>query len=108
MQNEHIIHTYAAIVQRSNKGNKMANKALYKFVGVSTLDGVINVRYANSKGRTSVLLRNGHTDVTFVEMPLAEREEDCVDFLLKQDFVQDNFETLAAVTQEAERLGFVF
>ena len=86
----------------------MANTALYKFVGVSTLNGVINVRYANSKGRTSVLLRNGHSNVTFVEMELADREEDCVDYLLKQNFVQDDAATYAAVTQEAERLGFVF
>lgn len=86
----------------------MANTATYKFVGVSTLGGIINVRYANSKGRDKVLLRNGHTDVKFVELPLADREEDCVDFLLKQDFVQDDFEVLCAVVQEAQRLGFVF
>ena len=91
-----------------NKEYKMANTALYKFVGVSTLNGVINVRYANSKGRAAVLLRNGHSNVTFVEMELADREEDCVDYLLKQNFVQDDAATYAAVTQEAERLGFVF
>lgn len=86
----------------------MANTATYKFVGVSTLNGVINVRYANSKGRTAVLLRNEHTDVRFIELAQAEREEDCVCALLDADWVQDDFITLAAVTQEAERLGFVF
>lgn len=85
----------------------MANTNTFKFVGVSKHNGSFAVRYANDKGRAKVLERNGHTDVQFVEMEVAEREEDALDFLLKQDFVCEDLDCAEAVAAEGMRLGFV-
>lgn len=83
------------------------NTNTFTFVGVSKLDGVYAVRYANSKGRAGVLLRNGHEDVRFIALEQAERQEDCVDALLRADWICDNLDVAEAVAKEAMRLGFV-
>lgn len=48
----------------------MSNKT-FKYVGVSTLKGQRKVRYATDITRIKVLIRNGHSDVDFVELPKA-------------------------------------
>ena len=86
----------------------MANNTnTYTFVGISTLNGEVSVRYANSNSRTATLLRNGHTDVRFIALPVASREEDCIDALLNEDWVAEDFLYADAVAREALRLGFV-
>ena len=85
----------------------MINKETFRFVGVSKLNGQFAVRYANSKGRAGVLARNGHTDIVFIDMEQPERIEECVDALLGQDWVFENYEVAVAVQEEAERVGFV-
>jgi uncharacterized protein with ACT and thioredoxin-like domain len=83
------------------------NMNTFKFVGVSKLDGVFAVRYANDKGRAKVLERNGHTGVRFMELEMAERLEDCVDALLRSDWVCDDLDVAQAVAEEGQRLGFI-
>ena len=85
----------------------MANTNTFKFVGVSKHNGKFAVRYANDKGRAKVLERNGHTNVRFIELAQAEREEDALDALLKEDFVCENLDCAEAVAAEGMRLGFV-
>lgn len=85
----------------------MANANTFKFVGVSKLNGKFAVRYANDKGRAKVLERNGHTNVRFIELEVAEREEDALDALLKEDFVCEDLDCAEAVAAEGMRLGFV-
>ena len=48
----------------------MSNKT-FKYVGISTLNGVRKLRYANDIMRIKVLERNGHKDVELVELPSA-------------------------------------
>lgn len=86
---------------------KDTNTNTFTFVGVSKQNGVFAVRYANSKGRAKVLERNGHTDVRFMELEQAERQEDCVDALLRSDWVCDNLDVAEAVATEGQRLGFI-
>ena len=86
---------------------KDTNTNTFTFVGVSKHNGVFAVRYANSKGRKGVLERNGHTDVRFIELEQAERQEDCVDALLNSDWVCDDLDVAEAVAAEGMRLGFV-
>lgn len=79
----------------------------FKYVGISKLNGVYSVRYANNKGRKTVLARNGHTDIRFIELLQPEREEDAVDALMKEDWICDNLDVAQAVAIEGMRLGFV-
>jgi hypothetical protein len=48
----------------------MSNKT-FKYVGISTLNGVRKLRYANDNMRIKVLERNGHKDVELIELPKA-------------------------------------
>jgi len=85
----------------------MINKETFRFVGVSKFKGEFAVRYANDAGRARVLARNGHTDIVFIDMEQPERIEECVDALLGQEWIFDDYEMAAAVQTEAERVGFV-
>ena len=78
----------------------------FKFVGISKLNGTYTVRYANNKGRKTVLARHGHKDIRFIELSQPEREEDAVDALMKEDWICDNLDVAKAVVIEGMRLGF--
>lgn len=81
---------------------------VYRFVGVSKgPNGKFAVRYTNDKNRERVLVKNGHSEVMFLEMAQAERVEDCVDALMT--YVEENlaFELVDCVKAEAARVGFV-
>jgi hypothetical protein len=79
--------------------------AEFTVVGVSTLNGITKVRYANSLARAKVLTKNGHSDVVFFEMPFSGHKEDAVDCILSfLNTLQPNAQT--AVLQEAKALGF--
>jgi hypothetical protein len=43
----------------------------FTYVGVSTLKGKVKARFTNDATRIKVLMKNGHTDVNFVELPRA-------------------------------------
>jgi hypothetical protein len=80
----------------------------YQYVGVSRHpNGEMAVRYTNDRNRARVLERNGHTEILFLEMDMAERVEDCVSALM--DYVETNerMDLLDVVRDEAERVGFV-
>lgn len=76
------------------------SKSIYTWAGVSTLNGVQGLRFANSAGRKRVLERNGHTDVRLEQMPFAGSTEDGVDFLLGQEWAR-NLPCVRAAAQEA-------
>lgn len=80
---------------------------LYKVVGVSLHKGRWAVRYANSLGRSSVLVRNGHESVKLYKLADALAKEDCVDYLLNKKFDIANKKAFAAVEAEAVKLGFL-
>jgi hypothetical protein len=64
----------------------MSNK-LYTIAGMSTLNGVAKVRFANGKaeGRAKVLARNGHTDINLLPLPRPMTKDEAKDFV-KQTF----------------------
>ena len=76
----------------------------FTVAGVSFHNGRWAVRYANSKGRKAVLVKNGHEGVKLFELPYAGAKEDAVDFLLNKDL---GAEANEAVKAEARALGFV-
>jgi hypothetical protein len=80
----------------------------YRFVGVSTLNGVTAVRYANEKGRARVLERNGHSAVQLVDAGESLHQMDLVDLLLdKAEAGLFDTPAVEAIGAEARRLGFV-
>lgn len=80
---------------------------LFKVVGVSLHKGQWSVRYANSLGRSAVLVRNGHEAVKLYKLADALAKEDCVDFLLDKQFDIANKKAFEAVRAEAVKLGFI-
>ena len=48
----------------------MSNKT-FTFVGSSVLNGKFKIRYTNDNTRVKILLKGGHTDINFVELPRA-------------------------------------
>lgn len=86
----------------------MANE--FKFVGISRHpSGELAVRYANDKGRTRVLVKNGHTEVRFIELEQPEHKMDCVDALMtwaERNVDEIDGEVLDVIAAEAELMGF--
>jgi hypothetical protein len=79
----------------------------YTFVGVSRHpNGTLAVRYTNDRNRARVLAKNGHTEILFLQLDIAERVEDCMSALM--DYVENNerLDLLDVVREEAARVGF--
>ena len=47
----------------------MATDKRFKVVGVSTLQGITKIRFANDVMRIKKLQKNGHEDIDFIELP---------------------------------------
>ena len=59
----------------------MATDKLFTVAGTSKLDGEVKVRFANDVMRIKVLAKNGHEDITLVELPEAMTKTDAVKFI---------------------------
>jgi len=59
----------------------MATDKLFTVAGVSTLDGVTKVRFANDTMRVKVLQKHGHTDPILIELETAMTKLDAVKFI---------------------------
>lgn len=63
----------------------------FTVAGVSTSDkGEDKIRFANDPMRVKVLDKNGHTNITLVELPNAMSKEDAVAFLRNMSEFQNN------------------
>lgn len=64
---------------------------IFTVAGVSTSDkGEDKIRFANDPMRVKVLDKNGHTNITLVELPNAMSKEDAVAFLRNMSEFQNN------------------
>jgi hypothetical protein len=63
----------------------MATDKLYTVAGVSTLNGETKARFANDTMRIKVLAKNGHTDITLVELPSEMTKIEAAKFLASLD-----------------------
>ena len=55
---------------------------MFKVIGISTLNGVTKVRFANDMvSRVKILNKSGHKDINLVELPNALSKGDCVKYL---------------------------
>ena len=59
---------------------------MFKVIGISTLNGVTKVRFANDMvSRVKILNKDGHKDINLVELPKALSKADCVKHLKTTD-----------------------
>jgi len=72
----------------------------FTHAGVSTLNGVTKVRFANDALRTKVLIKNGHTGIDIIELKHAMSKEDAVAYLLSINFDNGNATVRAALEAE--------
>ena len=71
----------------------------FTIVGKSTLGNQApKYRVANGaiKARTAVLARNGHTDISFIELPEAMSKGDALQFFEAQELMTPKFEDVSA------------
>ena len=78
----------------------------FTIVGKSTLGQQTKARVANGtiKARTAVLVRNGHTDIQFVELPEPMSKPEAIAFFEAQELMTPTFEDVSAdiLAREAE------
>lgn len=77
----------------------------YTHAGVSKLDGIMKVRYANSWDRVKVLKKCGHTDIDMVELKYPGTKEQALEFLLRIDFANGNIRVRDVIEAEAIKRG---
>ena len=69
----------------------MATDKTFTVCGVSTSTDGTKVRFANDAMRVKVLTKNGHTDITLIELPQAMTKLDAVAFIADlQEFASES------------------
>ena len=53
----------------------------FSVAGVSTLNGVVKYRVANSLKREAILRKSGHTDIKLIDLPNPMSKEDAFTFI---------------------------
>ena len=71
----------------------------FKVAGVSKLNGVYKVRFANDMLRVKVLEKNGHKDVDLVEFIHPLTKEQAVAKLIEMDFAKGSAEIRSALDE---------
>lgn len=82
----------------------MTNK-LYKFAGVSTVNGKTKIRFANDIMRIKVLDKNGHEGVNIKELPTEMLKGDAVKHLSSIGFAGEDSNIKAALDKAANKYG---
>ena len=77
----------------------------FSHAGVSSLNGVMKVRFCNDQMRVKVLAKNGHKDIDIVELKVPMSKEDAVAYLLSIDFDNGNKTVRAALEAAADKRG---
>jgi hypothetical protein len=75
----------------------------YSHAGVSSLNGVTKVRFANDALRVKVLAKNGHKGIDIVELKNPMSKADAVAYLLSIDFDNGNKTVRAALEAAADK-----
>lgn len=79
----------------------------YSHAGVSTLNGVTKVRFANDELRVKVLAKGGHKDIDIVQLKHPMSKADAVKYLMDINFDNGNATVRAALEAAAEKRGLV-
>lgn len=68
----------------------MSTEKTFTLAGVSTLKGETKIRFANDATRVKVLIKNGHTDIDFIDLPSAMNKAEIAEFLIDIDYGANN------------------
>lgn len=77
----------------------------FEFAGVSTLDGVCKVRFANDAARVKILSKAGHRDIDIVQLERPMTKEEAISYLLEINFDDGNMTVRAALEAAADKRG---
>ena len=81
---------------------------MFKVIGISTLNGVTKVRFANDMvSRVKILNKDGHKDINLVELPNALSKGDCVKYLKSSDLYTKFASAIDAADAKYSSLGTV-
>ena len=78
----------------------------FNVAGVSNLNGMLKVRFANGLDRVKTLMRNGHTDIELFEFPEADTKAELIDKLLQVVFVNPEYADVVKRTA-VEKYGYI-
>lgn len=73
----------------------------YTHAGVSTFEGVIKPRFTCNPGRVKTMIKEGHTDIDFLELLRPMTTQEAIAYLLKINYGDDA--TRAALTAALDR-----
>jgi hypothetical protein len=73
----------------------------YTHAGVSTFEGVIKPRFTCNPGRVKTMIKEGHTDIDFLELLKPMTTQEAIAYLLKINYGDDA--TRAALTAALDR-----
>lgn len=73
----------------------------YTHAGVSTFEGVIKPRFTCNPGRVKTMIKEGHTDIDFLELLKPMTTQEAIAYLLKINY--GDAPTQAALTAALER-----
>ena len=81
---------------------------MFKVTGISSLNGVTKVRFANDLvSRVKILNKDGHKDINLVELPNALSKGDCVKYLKSSDLYTKFASAIDAADAKYNSLGTV-
>jgi hypothetical protein len=72
----------------------------FTVAGVSRLNGVLTVRFANNMDRVKVLVRAGHSDIELKLLPSAMTKESAIQHLIDVDFANGRYEMIRLFDNE--------
>jgi hypothetical protein len=79
---------------------------MFKVTGISTLNGVTKVRFANDLvSRVKILVKDGHADINLIELPTALSKLDCVKHLKTLDLYANKVFALAIDAADVKYSG---
>ena len=81
----------------------MATMKTFAVTGVSTLDGVTKIRFANDATRIKILAKNGHTNVELIDLPREMTKAEIAQYLVETNFANGRPEVEAAVADLAKK-----
>ena len=76
---------------------------MFKYAGVSRLNGRLKVRYANTSDRPTVLEKNGHTDIKLISLPFDMEKLHAVQHLIDIQFSEGSDEIQQTLIAERDK-----
>lgn len=80
---------------------------LFAHVGVSTRFGKTRVRFTNNATREIILIKDGHDDITFFELPELMTKADAVTYILGRKEEFEDLKDRIAIDEAQDRYNTV-